>query len=100
MACEGHAAQDALMLFHELASPEVARAIDYLKDKGWNTMVYQTMQVMGVAWRGNVQPAQHFPDPSIIWPLPVHLGRHRVSGWTQDTRPDHSPQEFAKLTRV
>src|SRR5262249_38133260 len=46
-----YAADDALVLFHDLISPDVARALDYLADQGWNTMIYQTMQIMGVAWR-------------------------------------------------
>ena len=55
------------------------------------------MQMMGVAWRGNVKPVEHFPDPSILWPLPAHLRHHPVSGWQKDAYPDHLQQEFARL---
>lgn len=78
-ACAKFAGDDALMLFHDLASPEVAEALDYLEDEGWQTMIYQTMQIMGVAWRGNIAPVKHTPDPSVQWSLPEHLARHRVS---------------------
>ncbi|WP_231510343.1 CmcI family methyltransferase [Fischerella sp. PCC 9605] len=78
--CEQFAEADALILFHDLNSPDVAQGLDYLKHKGWNTMVYQTMQIMGVAWRGNIEPVQHQPDPKIYWHLPKHLQHYSVSG--------------------
>lgn len=78
--CEQLAEADALILFHDLSSPDVAQGLNYLKQKGWNTMVYQTMQIMGVAWRGNVEPVQHKPDPKVNWNLPEHLQNYFVSG--------------------
>jgi len=78
--CEQLAEADALILFHDLNSPDVAQGLNYLKQKGWNTMVYQTMQIMGVAWRGNVEPVQHKPDPKVNWNLPEHLQNYSVSG--------------------
>ncbi len=81
--CEQLAEEDALILFHDLASPDVAQGLDYFKEKGWNTMVYQTMQIMGVAWRGNIDPAIHQPDPKINWKLPTHLQHYSVSGSLQ-----------------
>jgi hypothetical protein len=41
------------------------------------------MQIMGVAWRGNVQPIAHIPDPSVNWELPSHLQHYEVSGVAQ-----------------
>ncbi len=81
IACEHYAASDAMILFHDLTAPDVTQGLDFLQQKGWKTMLYQTMQIMGVAWRGNVQPAPHVPDPSIAWDLPAHLRHHPVSGW-------------------
>lgn len=78
--CEQLAETDALIIFHDLNSPDVAEGLDYLKQKGWNTMIYQTMQIMGVAWRGNVEPVQHQPDPKVNWYLPEHLQNYSVSG--------------------
>lgn len=80
VACHACASEDAMILFHDLASPDVAEGLDYLLENGWQTVVYQTMQIMGAAWRGNVQPVQHVPDPQVSWPSPAHLGRHPVSG--------------------
>jgi predicted O-methyltransferase YrrM len=79
IACEKYAEADTMILFHDLASPEVSQGLDYLRDRGWNTMIYQTMQIMGVAWRGNVEPVIHEPDPSINWQLPSHLEGYLVS---------------------
>lgn len=83
IACEPYAATDAAILFHDLASPDVAEGLDYFKQRGWHTLIYQTMQIMGIAWRGNVQPIVHQPDPSISWQLPEHLQDYEVSGLSQ-----------------
>ena len=83
MACERHAYDDAMILFHDLASPDVAQALSYLAGVGWNTMVYNTMQIMGVAWRGKVDPVAHIPDPKVPWSVPEHLRQFAVSGVSQ-----------------
>ncbi|MEG4317754.1 MULTISPECIES: TylF/MycF/NovP-related O-methyltransferase [unclassified Microcoleus] len=80
IACEQLAEKDAIILFHDLAAPAVAKGLDYLKQKGWQTIVYQTMQIMGAAWRGDVEPVKHQPDPNIDWNLPAHLQGYSVSG--------------------
>ena len=80
VTCAKYAAPDALILFHDLAAPDVSQGLDYLKSQGWHTMIYQTMQIMGVAWRGNVQPIHHTPDPEVDWVLPLHLKHYEVSG--------------------
>jgi predicted O-methyltransferase YrrM len=79
IVCEKYAEQDAMILFHDLIAPDVAAGLFYLREKGWQTMIYQTMQIMGVAWRGNVEPIRHQPDPTITWELPTHLQIYRVS---------------------
>lgn len=78
--CARHAEPDALMLFHDLACPDVAEGLDCLRSAGWHTVVYQTMQIMGAAWRGNVAPVEHEPDARVDWTLPDHLREHPVSG--------------------
>ncbi|MCU0541346.1 MAG: class I SAM-dependent methyltransferase [Oscillatoriaceae cyanobacterium Prado104] len=80
IACEKLAEKDAIILFHDLAAPAVAKGLDYLKQRGWQTVIYQTMQIMGAAWRGNVEPVKHQPDPNISWNLPAHLQGYAVSG--------------------
>jgi glycosyltransferase involved in cell wall biosynthesis len=79
-ACAEYAAHDAMILFHDLAAPDVARGLGYLRERGWRVLVYQTMQVMGVAWRGAVEPVRHRPDPAVAWSLPEHLRDFPVSG--------------------
>jgi hypothetical protein len=78
--CARYAAADAMILFHDLVSPDVARGLMFFRDNGWQTLVYQTMQIMGVAYRGNVRPVHHRPDPNVAWSLPEHLQRFPVSG--------------------
>jgi glycosyltransferase involved in cell wall biosynthesis/predicted O-methyltransferase YrrM len=66
---------DAMVVFHDLASPDVAQALEYLQARGWKTMLYHTAQIMGVAWRGDVTPPLHTPDPRVTWHVPKHLRR-------------------------
>jgi predicted O-methyltransferase YrrM len=82
-----YTADTAMMLFHDLASPYVAAGLDAMRNAGWRTMVYQTMQIMGVAWRGNVRPIAHVPDPKVFWTLPRHLSGYEVSGWQPPALP-------------
>jgi glycosyltransferase involved in cell wall biosynthesis/predicted O-methyltransferase YrrM len=70
---EAFAADDCLVLFHDLAAPAVANGLRYFKSRGWKTRVYRTMQVMGVAWRGKATPPKHVPDPAISSSLPLKL---------------------------
>lgn len=88
IVCEQFAEKDAIILFHDLTAPDVAKGLDYLKQNGWHTVIYQTMQIMGAAWRGNVQPVQHQPDPNISWNLPVHLQGYSVSSISVDRSVD------------
>lgn len=71
---EIHAASDALIVFHDLAFPDVARGWRHFVDKpGWKTCFYNTQQIIGIAWRGNASPIHHIPDPLYDWTLPAHL---------------------------
>ncbi len=94
IVCEQFAESNALILFHDLASPDVGQGLDYLRDKGWNTMVYQTMQIMGVAWRGDVCPVCHQPDPKIVWHLPPHLHGYPISGSAHTEKKNNLIQFF------
>jgi hypothetical protein len=73
------AAPDAMVLLHDLVSPDVAEGLDYLRDQGWNTLIYQTVQIMGVAWRGVAKPLAHTPDPAVAWSIPDHLMSYKVA---------------------
>lgn len=75
---EAYAAEDALVLFHDLAFPDVVQGLAHFRARGWQTMVYLTMQLMGVAWRGKVAPLKHVPDPRVAWQLPAWLDGYRI----------------------
>jgi predicted O-methyltransferase YrrM len=81
-ACLSHAAEDAAFLFHDLTAPAVADALRELEARGFAILLYQTMQIMGVAWRGRIPPVHHVPDPRVAWQLPHHLVGFPVSGVT------------------
>ena len=70
----------AMVLFHDLVSPHVAKGLRALEAMGWNVMAYQTAQMVGVAWRGEVAPVAHRPDPSQHWRVPDHLKGIVISG--------------------
>ena len=81
-----YAAENAIFVFHDLVAPAVAAGLDYMRSLGWNTRVFQTMQIMGVAWRGNVEIPHHVPDPNVAWTLPDHLQSYDISGETKDEK--------------
>jgi hypothetical protein len=56
-----HAAQDAVVVLHDLVSPDVAAALAHLREQGWDTYLYRTMQIMGMAVRGGATPVDHVP---------------------------------------
>lgn len=72
-AAERYAGDDALVLMHDIVCPDVAEGFRYLRGRGWRTAVYQTMQMIGVAWRGRARPVPHRPDPRVPWRVPAHL---------------------------
>lgn len=79
LAVEPYLEATAMVLFHDLVSPHVAAGLRALDTRGWRTMVYQTAQMMGVAWRGDVRPVRHVPDPTQKWSVPEHLAGFAVS---------------------
>lgn len=91
-AALAYATEDCAFVFHDLASPAVAAPLHFLKEKGFNVVVYQTAQIMGLAWRGDVAPVAHVPDPDVAWQLPPHLAGLPISGVDQHRRPrSHYP---------
>ena len=79
-ACLPYADRDCAFVFHDLASPAVAAGFSFLQREGFNVLIYQTAQIMGIAWRGHVTPIAHIPDPDVAWQLPHHLVGLPVSG--------------------
>jgi predicted O-methyltransferase YrrM len=70
----------AMVLFHDLVSPHVAKGLRALGQLGWNVMAYQTAQMLGVAWRGEIAPVAHKADPLQNWRVPDHLAGIPISG--------------------
>jgi hypothetical protein len=71
-------ADDALAMFHDLVSPHVAAGLAVFADAGWSVGLYNTMQVMGVAWRGAATPAPHVADKDMPAADGKHLARFPV----------------------
>ena len=80
LACIPFAADDCAFVFHDLAAPAVAAGLLALRERGFHVVVYQTAQIMGLAWRGNVVPLLHHPDPDVAWQGPPHLAGLPISG--------------------
>ncbi|HZF75975.1 MAG TPA: class I SAM-dependent methyltransferase [Acetobacteraceae bacterium] len=81
-----YAADNATIVLHDLSSPHVAAALFWLRDHGWRTAIYQTMQIMGIAVRGSDRAPSHQPDPSQRWTVPEHLVDMPVVGEPRGAR--------------
>ncbi len=80
LACLPFATHDCAFVFHDLASPAVAAGLRLLAERGFHVVVYQTAQIMAMAWRGDVTPVAHIPDPDVAWQVPAHLAGLPISG--------------------
>lgn len=65
--CAELAPEDSIILLHDLIQPNIAEALLWLQNNGWQCGVHYTSMFMGVAWRGNRKPIQHTADPRINW---------------------------------
>eukprot|EP01130_Rhizamoeba_saxonica_P007865 TRINITY_DN3179_c0_g1_i4.p2 TRINITY_DN3179_c0_g1~~TRINITY_DN3179_c0_g1_i4.p2 ORF type:complete len:101 (-),score=19.83 TRINITY_DN3179_c0_g1_i4:51-353(-) len=81
ISCAEYVAEDGMVFFHDLVFPAVARGLNYFREIGWNTRIYHTQQIMGVAWRGAIDPPEHIPDPRFEWDIPPHLNMYDGSGF-------------------
>jgi glycosyltransferase involved in cell wall biosynthesis/predicted O-methyltransferase YrrM len=83
LACLPYATADCAFVFHDVAAPAVADAVHALRERGFNVLLYQTAQMMALAWRGNVTPVAHVPDPDVAWQIPMHLEGLPISGFDE-----------------
>jgi len=74
----GETAKDAIVMFHDLISPHVAAGLGHFLDNGWSVALYNTMQIMGVAWRGAARPVAHIADAEMPPIAAEHLKRYTV----------------------
>jgi hypothetical protein len=51
------------------------RRLAVLQDEGWNVCLFNTMQIIGVAWRGNVKLPRHTADANTPRIFQPHLHR-------------------------
>lgn len=72
-------AADAVVVFHDLTSPDVAAGLSVFKKAGFSTRLFNTMQILGVAWRGNVTIFDHKQDPNIYPHFLPHLAEFDAS---------------------
>ena len=70
---ERYCADDAVIVFHDMASPDVAQGLSALRVRGWSTCVFNTMQILGIAWRGCVSIPRHVSDPNTTPLYEQHL---------------------------
>jgi hypothetical protein len=75
IAVQPFCAETAVVMFHDLASPFVAAGLDAMADAGWRTGIYETMQIVGIAWRGDVSPVLTRRDVNVP-ASPAHLSAH------------------------
>lgn len=66
-------ADDAIVMFHDMTSPHVTRGLKAFDRAGWKVGLFNTMQVLGIAWRGDVVIPKHVRDPSVPHILQPHL---------------------------
>jgi predicted O-methyltransferase YrrM len=88
LACLPHMTETAVIMLHDVIAPAVAEAMAELRAAGWQTLIYQTSQIMGIGWRGDARPVMHQADPSQKWDLPPHLRSFAISGETSKARAD------------
>jgi hypothetical protein len=75
VAVQSCCAETAVVMFHDLNSPFVAAGLDAMAEAGWSTGIYETMQIMGIAWRGDVSPILTKRDANVP-ASPAHLSAH------------------------
>lgn len=71
-----HLAPDAMIVLHDLTSPHVEAGLALFRAAGFETRLFNTMQILGVAWRGAVEVFDHVPDPNIAAITHPHLQKY------------------------
>jgi hypothetical protein len=69
-------ADDALVVLHDLTSPFVERGLEVFLEAGFSVRLFNTMQILGVAWRGNVRVPDHVSDPNAPHIYAPHLAKY------------------------
>lgn len=69
-------ADDAIVVFHDLTSPFVERGLAFFHNAGFSVRLFNTMQILGVAWRGAVEIPEHLADPNMTPICEEHLRKY------------------------
>ena len=72
-----HLEKTALAVFHDMTSPFVERGLYAFRQAGFQTTIINTMQVLGLAWRGRVRLPHYVPDQNTPPFLPMHLNKYK-----------------------
>lgn len=78
IAVAPHMARNSIVVFHDLTSPFVERGLYAMRRAGFKTRLFNTMQILGIAWRGRVDIPAHVADPNTPRFLPDHLHKYEV----------------------
>ena len=90
-------APEAMVVFHDMTSPDVERGLAVFREAGFATRLINTMQVLGVAWRGDVQPPDHVADPGVPEIVEDHLQKYLRSEYEQPGEPRTSRRRKTNL---
>jgi hypothetical protein len=90
-AVSGLMALDACVMFHDLISPHVAAGLGHFADQGWSVGLYNTMQIMGVAWRGDARPVAHIADSDMPPIEATHLRSFAILSTSTPAPPSATP---------
>ncbi|MNQ99411.1 hypothetical protein D3C85_1151440 [compost metagenome] len=71
-------ADDSIAVFHDLTSPHVEAGLRVFRNAGFNTKLFNTAQIIGLAWRGDVVPPAHQSDPNVGRLFYKHLADYQV----------------------
>lgn len=78
-AVMSHLSPDAVVIFHDMTSPYVAAGLAVFRAEGFHTRLYNTGQILGLAWRGGVTPPVHQADPNTEGIFIPHLGPYTTA---------------------
>lgn len=73
-----HLAARSMVVFHDLLCPAVLAGLKCFEAEGWQSRTFNTTQMMGVAWRGDVVLPKYQPDPNMPQTQHHHLSDRGV----------------------
>lgn len=59
--------ENAVVFFHDFCGRPIRDGVRFLINQGFKFRVYNTPQMLGVCYRGNITLPVHVPDPAVDW---------------------------------